>query len=145
MKQIKFNWLAELKMHKYRAYRQKPNSLLAVITLLISTTASAEVYLCKDAEGVSIDQYGISSASEEFNNFEYQEWVVDTEKGWRRADLAKFGGACESKKGYVVCRADNIAFGEATFSIHPDGANFILVYIDYGMNALAFVGKCTRK
>ncbi|MBT8145349.1 MAG: DUF4124 domain-containing protein [Gammaproteobacteria bacterium] len=132
-------------MHRKRGFRLRSNSLLTAVALLFSTAASAEVYFCKDAEGVSIDQYGISSAAEEFNEFEYQEWVVDTEKGWRRADLANFGGACESKRGYVVCRADNIAFGEATFSIHPDGANFILVYIDYGMNALAFVGKCTQK
>ena len=105
------------------------------------SAANAEVYYCEDTAGVSIDQFQISSSAEESDEFDQQKWVVDTDKGWRRSDVPHFSGACELKQGYVVCKARDIAFGEATLSIHPDGSNFILVYIDYGLNVLAFVGK----
>ncbi len=119
--------------------------LLTAVSLGLSAcAASAETYFCEDVAGVSIDQYGVSTSTDEVNDFEDQEWVVDTEKGWRRADLPHFSGACESNKGYVVCKAHDIAFGEATFSIHPNGSDYVLVYIDYGLDALAFAGKCSR-
>jgi len=120
-------------------------SLVTIFTLLFfSSTAYAEIFFCEDTAGVNIDHYEISNSVEEVNDFGQQEWIVDTDKGWRRSDLPHFSGACESKNGYVVCKAHDIAFGEATFSIHPNGSNFILVYIDYGLGALAFVGKCIK-
>ena len=54
-----------------------------------------------------------------------------------------FSGTCETNKGYTVCKTQDFAFGEATFSIHPNDSNFVLVYVDYGLDALAFVGKCS--
>jgi len=126
-------------------FRNKPDKLITIITLtLLCSAASAETYYCKDTAGVSIDQFGNSSSAEDVDEFEQQDWVVNTEKGWRRSDIPGFSGACVSNKGYVVCKATDIAFGEATFSIHPNGSNFALVYTDFGLGALAFVGKCTK-
>ena len=126
-------------------YRNNSAGLTAIITLVFfSAATNAEIYFCEDRAGVSIDQYGVATSDDERNDFEQQDWVVDTEKGWRRSDIPGFGGACQTNKGYVVCRATDIVFGEATLSIHPDGSNFSLVYVDYGLGALAFVGKCTK-
>ena len=115
-----------------------------IILILFTSVANAENYFCEDTAGISLDQYGISTSAEEVHELEQKGWIVDTDKGWRRSDFPDFNGNCESNKGYVVCKAQDIVFGEATFSIHPDGSNFILVYIDYGLNALAFVGKCKQ-
>ena len=126
-------------------YSKTPGRLISAITLSIfSLSANAEAYLCVDEAGANIDQYGISTSTDEGNDFEQQQWIVNTDKGWRRSDVSHFSGACEENKGYVVCKAHDIAFGEATFSIHPNGSNFVLAYIDYGLGALAFVGKCRK-
>ncbi len=125
--------------------RNPPGSLLPTLALIFfSVAASAETFLCRETASVAIDQFGTSNSADKPDHFEPQDWVVDTEKGWRRADVPHFSGSCLSNKGYVVCRENNIVFGEASLSIHPDGANFILVYIDYGLDALAFVGKCQQ-
>jgi len=117
---------------------------LIVAVSLMASAGRAESYLCQDSAGVSIDHYGIATSSDDGEEFARQQWIVDTERGWRRADLPDFSGSCESRNGYVVCRAQDIAFGEATFSIHPNGENFVLVFIDYGLDALTFIGKCAR-
>jgi len=120
-----------------------PVKLAIMPTLLLyAAVGHAESFICRDKAGVSIDHYSISTSAEE--DFERQEWIVDTERGWRRADLPDFSGSCKKKNGYVVCRAQDIAFGEATFSIHPNGSDFVLVYIDYGLDALTFIGKCKK-
>ena len=119
--------------------------LVAITTLVFfSAAANAELYLCEDRAGVSIDQYGMATSDDENNDFEQQKWIVDTDRGWRRSDIPGFSGACVINKGYIVCKATDIVFGEATLSIHPDGSNFNLVYVDFGLGALAFVGKCTK-
>ena len=66
-------------------------------------------------------------------------WLVDTDQGWHRAEFPGIG-SCRIENGYVICRTDNIAFGEAILSIHPNGTSFVVVYTDYGL-ALAS-GKC---
>lgn len=123
------------------------NRLARLTTILalvfLSAALRAETYICADRAGVSIDQYAVVTSDDEGNGFELQEWIVDTDRGWRRSDIPGFSGACMVNKGYVVCRATDIVFGEATLSIHPDGSNFSLVYHDYGLGTLAFVGKCT--
>jgi len=50
----------------------------------------------------------------------------------------------QTNKGYVVCRAEDVVFGEAIFSIHPDDSNFVLTYLDYGLDALSYVGTCKK-
>ena len=30
------------------------------------------------------------------------------------------------------------------FQFHPDDSNFILIYLDYGIDLLAFVGSCDK-
>jgi hypothetical protein len=123
-----------------------PGRLTATLVLIFfSAAANAEVFFCRETASVSIDQFGTSSSTEKSTDFEPQDWIVDTDRGWRRADVPHFSGSCLSNKGYVVCRETNIVFGEASLSIHPDGANFILVYIDYGLDALAFVGRCRQE
>lgn len=119
--------------------------LISVSALvLVSVYAKAETFHCRDTAGVNLSQYGISTSSENNDEFALHEWIVDTDKGWRRSDVPQFNGACQANSGYVVCKAHDIAFGEATFSIHPDGTNFMLTFLDYGLGTLAFVGKCTR-
>jgi hypothetical protein len=124
--------------------RHWPHGLKALVILLtFSSTVSAEVYFCKESATVSIDPYNISSSGEDGDVPSRQDWIVDTERGWRRSGFPDYRGACQKNKGYVVCRTDNIAFGEATLSIHPNDSNFVVVYLDYGLGALAFVGKCS--
>ena len=126
-------------------YSSKLGRLLLITTCgIYAAEAHANTYLCTDNAKVSLNQFGVSSSLEETADFEPQNWVVDTARGWRRLDLPDFRGTCESTNGYIVCRTDGIAFGEATLSIHPDGSNFVLVYTDYGLGALAFVGKCKK-
>lgn len=133
---------------KARRGRLRPGArtLTAIATAALLTASSAvgaETFYCEDTRGVSLDQFGIATSNDEAGELGRQRWVVDTDKGWRRADLEGFSGTCETNKGYVVCRATDIVFGEATFSIHPDGVNYVLVFVDYGLNALAYVGRCS--
>ena len=72
-------------------------------------------------------------------------WLVDTDQGWHRAEFPGYRGSCQIENGYVVCRTENIAFGEATLSIHPNRTSFVVVYTDYGLGALAIVGKCNKQ
>lgn len=125
--------------------RYRPIGSIALITLLtFCAGVNAEVYFCKESAAVSIDPYNISESGEDGGFPSQQDWIVDTDQGWRRTDFPDYRGACQKDKGYVVCRTDNIAFGEATLSIHPNSSNFVVVYLDYGLGALAFVGKCLR-
>jgi hypothetical protein len=119
--------------------------VLAVSTALYFSVfaAGAESYLCKESDTVSIDQYGISYPAENESELEQQDWIVDMSRGWRRSDFPFFHGSCQTNKGYAVCKSDGLAYGEATLSIHPNGSNFIVVYMDYGLGALTIVGKCT--
>lgn len=120
--------------------------LLACTALLFSASAvGSETYHCKQSATVSIDQYEIESPAEDARILAEQDWIVDVNRGWRRSDFPHFNGACGTNNGYVVCRADSLAFGEATLSIHPDGSNFLVVYMDYGLGALAVVGKCRKE
>ena len=89
--------------------------------------------------GVSIDRFDFEALNDDSDNFISHNWLIDTDKGWRRTDNPHYEGVCEVNKGYTVCSVRNIAFGEATFAIHPDGSNFTLVYLDYGLDVLAFV------
>lgn len=118
--------------------------LTIIILLCLSVAANADIYYCEDTMGVSIDRFDFEALNDDNDNFIAHNWLIDTDKGWRRADSSSFGGVCEVRKGYTVCRERNIVFGEATFAIHPDGSNFTLVYLDYGLDVLAFVGTCTK-
>ena len=106
------------------------------------STAWAVLYSCQETGAVSIDAYQSEVIDEGGVDTAHRRWLVDTEQGWHRAEFPGFRGSCQIENGYVVCRTDNIAFGEATLSIHPNGTSFVVVYTDYGLGALAFVGKC---
>jgi hypothetical protein len=119
--------------------------LLTTIILVCSTAgANADIYYCEDTMGVSIDRFDFEVLNDDSDNFISHNWLIDTDRGWRRTDTPHYGGVCEVNKGYTVCNVHNIPFGEATFAIHPDGSNFTLVYLDYGLDVLAFVGTCTK-
>ena len=126
-------------------YRTRTKALVACTSLCFSIAAvGSESYVCKESATVSIDQYEIVQPAENESELKRQNWIVDTNRGWRRSDFPFFHGTCETKKGYTVCRSDKLDYGEATLSIHPDGTNFIVVYMDYGLGALAIVGECTN-
>ena len=117
--------------------------LASAIIACISPVAIAAEYLCEDNAKGNLDMFGAKNSSVKDNNFTRQNWVVDTNKGWRRSDNTVYRGSCKTNKGYTVCKADT-TFGEAIFSIHPDDSNFILVYLDYGLDLLAFTGNCKK-
>ena len=115
-----------------------------IILLCLPVATKAAIYYCEDTIGVSIDRFDFEALNDDNPNFIAHNWLIDTDKGWRRSDSSHFGGVCEVSKGYTVCRERNIVFGEATFAIHPDGSNFTLVYLDYGLGVLTFVGTCKK-
>lgn len=108
----------------------------------IHSTAWADLYSCQETGAVSIDPYQRAVIEEDSADTTHRRWLVDTDQGWHRAEFPGYRGSCQIENGYVICRTDNIAFGEATLSIHPNGTSFVVVYTDYGLGALAFVGKC---
>jgi len=110
---------------------------------IFSLTARAEIFSCQESNAVSVDTYTSSILEPGRDEAGRRKWIVDTERGWHRSEYPEYRGACEIENGYVVCRTKNIAFGEATLSIHPNGSSFVVVYTDYGIGALAFVGKCS--
>jgi hypothetical protein len=118
--------------------------LITVILFCFTAGANADIYYCEDTMRVSIDRFDFEALNNDSDNFISNTWLIDTDKGWRRTDNPHYEGVCEVNKGYTVCSVRNIAFGEATFAIHPDGSNFTLVYLDYGLDVLAFVGTCTK-
>ena len=106
------------------------------------STAWANLYSCQETGAVSIDPYQREVIDGGGADTAHRRWLVDTDQGWHRAEFPGYRGSCRVENGYVICRTDNIAFGEATLSIHPNGTSFVVVYTDYGLGALAFVGKC---
>jgi len=124
--------------------KRQPWRLIGMIgsALFVHSTTWADVYSCKENGAVSIDPYQSAVINEDKPDTTQRRWLVDTDQGWHRAEFPGYRGSCQIKNGYVVCRAENIAFGEATLSIHPNGTSFVVVYTDYGLGVLAFVGKC---
>jgi hypothetical protein len=112
--------------------------------ILLTPLSAGEIYFCSDIAGVSINKFGIKTSNKNAKEIALQNWLIDTSKGWRREDVEGYAGACETNKGYVVCRAEDVVFGEAIFSIHPDDSNFVLTYLDYGLDALSYVGTCKK-
>ena len=106
-------------------------------------SAYGTVYYCQDSGSTELDMFKSGAPDYSTRTEEAYRWIVDTNKGWRREDVTAFSGACVVEKGYTVCKADT-PYGEAIFSIHPDDSNFILIYIDYGIDLLAFVGNCNK-
>lgn len=102
---------------------------------------SAKTYHCKDSGSTELDMFG--AEKENKASTRPYHWIVDTNRGWKRSDVVAYSGSCGIDNGYTVCRADT-AYGEAIFSIHPDDSNFILIYLDYGIDLLAFVGSCDK-
>ena len=148
----------------------KPARLRAALRLLAAglfaafapSALHAMELVCENASGVAIDRHSLLTSESHENGDELgdqaktkkdgesvvsrpQRWIVDPQRGWRRSDVSFFAGACSEDKGYLVCKDTNAAYGEATFSLHPDKHNFLLVYMDYGLNALAFVGSCKAR
>ena len=119
-------------------------SLVLSGAILLTPLSAGEIYFCSDIAGVSINKFGIKTSNKNANEIALQNWLIDTSKGWRREDVEGYAGACETNKGYVVCRAEDVVFGEAIFSIHPDDSNFVLTYLDYGLDALSYVGTCKK-
>tara|TARA_Y100000994_G_C15554335_1_gene385470 strand:+ start:369 stop:746 length:378 start_codon:yes stop_codon:yes gene_type:complete len=122
-------------------YMKTLKSLL--VFLCFSQLSYATVYYCQDSGSVELDMFTSGRPNNITEREEAYRWIVDTSRGWRRADINSFSGACVVDKGYTVCKADR-PYGEAIFSIHPDDSNFILIYVDYGMDLLAFVGNCNK-
>ena len=102
---------------------------------------NAKTYYCKDSGSTELDMFG--TEKENKASTKPYHWIVDTNRGWKRSDVVAYSGSCRIDNGYTVCRADT-AYGEAIFSIHPDDSNFILIYLDYGIDLLAFVGRCDK-
>ncbi|MGB1747659.1 MAG: hypothetical protein ACPHGW_08990, partial [Pseudohongiellaceae bacterium] len=82
---------------------------------MVVQAARADLYSCEETGAVSIDPHQ-SSVIDEDNA--QRRWLVDTDQGWHRAEFPGYRGSCRIENGYVVCRTENIAFGEATLSIH---------------------------
>ena len=124
----------------------RKHQLLRVVCLiwsaLVVQAARADLYSCEETGAVSIDPHQSSVIDEDSAK---RRWLVDTDQGWHRAEFPGYRGSCQIENGYVVCRTENIAFGEATLSIHPNRTSFVVVYTDYGLGALAFVGKCNEQ
>ena len=104
------------------------------------TLLNAKTYYCKNSGSTELDMFGAEKENKTSTTYH---WIVDTNRGWKRSDVVAYSGSCEIDNGYTVCRADT-AYGEAIFSIHPDDSNFILIYLDYGIDLLAFVGSCDK-
>ena len=124
----------------------RKHQLLRVVCLIWSALAVqaawADLYSCQETGAVSIDPHQSSVIDEDNAK---RRWLVDTDHGWHRAEFPGYRGSCQIENGYVVCRTENIAFGEATLSIHPNRTSFVVVYTDYGLGALAIVGKCNEQ
>ena len=116
------------------------NSIL-ILLCLAPTLLNAKTYYCRDSGSAELDMFG--SERRDKTSVESYQWIVDTNRGWKRSDVVAYSGTCEIDNGYTVCKADT-PFGEAIFSIHPDDSNFILIYLDYGIDLLAFVGSCDK-
>ena len=70
--------------------------LLTTIILLCSTAgANADIYYCEDTMGVSIDRFDFEALNDDSDNFISHKWLIDTDRGWRRADTPHYGGVCE--------------------------------------------------
>ena len=117
------------------------NFLLAA--LFVSQFSYGTVYYCTNSGSTELDMFKSGSPYDLTKGEGAYTWIVDTDKGWRRTDVSTYSGSCFVDKGYTVCKADT-SYGEAIFSIHPDDSNFILIYIDYGIDLLAFVGNCKK-
>ena len=124
--------------------RRRPGHLVCLLwsILCVPAVAWADRYSCEETGSVSIDPYQSAVTEEGGIENTHRRWLVDTDQGWHRAEFPGYRGSCQTENGYVICRTDNIKFGEATLSIHPNGTSFVVVYTDYGLGALAFVGKC---
>ena len=119
----------------------KTIKFLIISLCLTPTLLNAKTFYCKDSGSTELDMFGADKGNIARTR-EYH-WIVDTNRGWKRSDVVAYSGTCVIDNGYTVCRADT-AYGEAIFSIHPDDSNFILVYLDYGIDLLAFVGSCDK-
>ena len=124
-------------------WRQACGLLCMLLSFLVfHSTAWADLYSCQETGAVSIDPYQSAVIDEGSAETTDRRWLVDTDQGWHRSEFPGYRGSCQIENGYVICRTDNIAFGEAILSIHPNGSSFVVVYMDYGLGVLAFVGKC---
>ena len=120
-------------------------TVCVIWSALVVQTSRADLYSCQETGAVSIDPHKSTVIDEYSANTTQRRWLVDTDQGWHRAEFPGYRGSCRIENGYVVCRTKNIAFGEATLSIHPNRTSFVVVYTDYGLGALAFVGKCNEQ
>ena len=125
--------------------RQLLRAVCVIWSALVVQTSRAELYSCQETGAVTIDPHQSSVINEDSAQSAQRRWLVDTDQGWHRAEFPGYRGSCQIENGYVICRTNNIAFGEATLSIHPNRTSFVVVYTDYGLGALAFVGKCNEQ
>ena len=121
----------------------KPTKLVCILIFISPLQLKAEVFSCEDSGSTELDMFGSNTSHNAPSKKNINSWIIDTNKGWRRADIETFSGSCTVENGYTVCKTDT-PYGEAIFSIHPDDSNFILVYLDYGIDVLAFVGSCKK-
>ena len=121
----------------------KPTKSLLILLCALPCQLSAGVYYCEDSGSTELDMFGSNTTHNAPTKKYANSWIIDTSKGWRRSDIEGFSGGCNVENGYTVCKTDT-PYGEAIFSIHPDDSNFLLVYLDYGIDVLAFVGTCKQ-
>ena len=129
----------------YLSKRQLLRVVCFFWSALVVRTTWADLYSCQETGAVSIDPHQSSALDKDSAGIAQRRWLVDTDQGWHRAKFPGYRGSCQIENGYVVCRTENIAFGEATLSIHPNRTSFVVVYTDYGLGALAIVGKCNEQ
>jgi len=115
-----------------------------ILLLTLPVALNARAFYCEAKTAVSLDHYKVLSTDEGSDSLVLYSWIIDLNRGWRRSDVPAFSGACESDEGYVVCESSDLSYGEANFSIHPDGSKFTLVFVDYGLGSLTFVGTCSE-
>ena len=117
-----------------------------LILLSAATSAAGDTLLCRNTTAVSTDKFTSATTSDSTaEHLQPQTWLVDTQRGWKQEGGDEFQGSCTENRGYTVCRANTVTYGEAVFSLHPDQRSFVLVYIDYGLDVLAYAGTCNAQ
>ena len=121
------------------------NKLLTTITLLcFSVAANADIYFCEETAEGRLFEFDSAYAEK----IEAQKFILDTDLGWRRSDITFYIAPCEIDRDglnqeVIVC-TDETDLGNSTFSIRPADLTFSLIYHDYGLGFLGFIGTCIK-
>ena len=125
------------------------NKLLTTIILLcFSVAANADIYFCEVRVISTIGSDGSGSILDEPSG---ENWIVDTEKGFRSSGQSEYGGSCVPKESafgdLVRCTADT-DISELVFTIHAGipfaEHGFSMVLISAEGTVQASSGVCTK-